>query len=198
MKVIIVISIILLLILSTSIRLKIYKVINKELSISIIITRSLKIRINLKKYIYKKLTKYIYDTSNEKKIKDIKNSIKTFNHHKELIKSLINLFNGNIIYLSINSYYYINNLNLYLSLYYLYSYIQNELYLNLHKVKNSCFKTRLKKTPLDLEVHIDLETKVYKLALFMIKRGKEIFKIKERYNEQSSNYRIVKNINVKY
>ena len=63
-------------------------------------------------------------------------TIVTMKHNKKLLKSIINIFNGNVVYLSVNSYYYLDNLNLYLSMYYLYSYIQNQLYANLNKVLN--------------------------------------------------------------
>ena len=171
---------------------------NDEFTLNLIITKSLKIKINLKKYIYKYSKRYIYNTSNEKKINDIKNTIVTMKYNKKLLRSIINIFNGNVVYLSVNSYYYLDNLNLYLSMYYLYSYIQNLLYINLNKVSATCFKTRLKNTLLNTELELDLETRLYKVLILLIKKRKEIFKIKERYNEQSSNRRIVKNINVQH
>ena len=85
-----------------------------------------------------------------------------------------------------------------LAVYYLYSYIQNQLYINLNKVKSTCFKTRLKNISLKTEINIDLETNVYKILLLLIKRRKEIYKLKGKYHEQSSNNRIIKNINVKH
>ena len=147
---------------------------------------------------YKKLKNYIYDTSTQKKVYDIKQTIETLRYHRELINSVAHIFNGNVVYLSINSFYYLDNLQLYLALYYLYSFIQNQLYINLNKVSSTCFKTRIKNTSINTEVHIDLETYVFKIIILVIKRRKEIFKIKEKFNEQSSNNRIIKNINVKH
>ena len=42
------------------------------------------------------------------------------------------------------------------------------------------------------------ETYIYKIIYLLIKRRREIFKIKENFNEQSSNHRIVENINVQH
>lgn len=198
MKVIITIVVILILISICSIRLRVYKYNGKQLRVNLIISKSLRIKIDLTKYIYKKIGSYLVNTSSEKKINDIKESIETFRYHKDLVKSIIHIFNGKVVYLSINSLYYLDNLNFYLTLYYLYSYIQNQLYINLNKVTATCFKTRLKNIPFNTEINIDLETYVYKILLLVIKRRKELFKIKEDFNEQPSNNRIAKNIYGKY
>lgn len=198
MKVLLVIFVLLILFLICSIRLKVYKVNNEEIRVNIIVSKSLKIKIDLTKYISKKINSYIYNTSSEKKVYDIKQSIETFRYHKDLVKSMIHIFNGNTVYLSVNSFYYLDNLSLYLALYYLYSYIQNQLYINLHKVKSTCFKTRIKNISLKTEINIDLETYVFKLIFLFIKRRKELLKLKEDYNEQPSNNRAIKNIYGKY
>ena len=198
MKVIITIVVILILISICSIRLRVYKYNGNQLRVNLIISKSLRIKIDLTKYIYKKIGSYLVNTSSEKKINDIKESIETFRYHKDLVKSIIHIFNGKVVYLSINSLYYLDNLNFYLTLYYLYSYIQNQLYINLNKVTATCFKTRLKNIPFNTEINIDLETYVYKILLLVIKRRKELFKIKEDFNEQPSNNRIAKNIYGKY
>lgn len=198
MKTLIIIIIFFVLVCVIKIRIKVYKEINKDIKVYLIITKSLRIKIDLTSFLHKKLNQYIYDTSNEKKVYDIKKTIETFRYHKELINEVAHIFNGNIVYLSVNSFYYLDNLQLYLAIYYLYSYIQNALYINLNKVKSTCFKTRLKNTPLKTEINIDVETYLYKIIYLIIKRRKEIFKIKEKFNEQSSNNRIIKNINVKH
>ena len=198
MKVLLVIFVLLILFLICSIRLKVYKVNNEEIRVNIIVSKSLKIKIDLTKYISKKINSYIYNTSSEKKVYDIKQSIETFRYHKDLVKSMIHIFNGNNVYLSVNSFYYLDNLSLYLALYYLYSYIQNQLYINLNKVKSTCFKTRIKNISLKTEINIDLETYVFKLIFLFIKRRKELLKLKEEYNEQPSNNRTIKNIYGKY
>lgn len=198
MKVLLIIFVLLILFLICSIRLKVYKVNNEEIRVNIIVSKSLKIKIDLTKYISKKINSYIYNTSSEKKVYDIKQSIETFRYHKDLVKSMIHIFNGNNVYLSVNSFYYLDNLSLYLALYYLYSYIQNQLYINLNKVKSTCFKTRIKNISLKTEINIDLETYVFKLIFLFIKRRKELLKLKEEYNEQPSNNRTIKNIYGKY
>ena len=198
MKVIIIIVVILFLICICSIRLKVYKYNGGKLKVNLIISKSLKIKIDLTNYINKKIDSYIFNTSSEKKIHDIKASIETFRYHKDLVQSFIHIFNGRVVYLSINSLYYLDNLEFYLTLYYLYSYIQNQLYINLNKVSATCFKTRLKNTPFNTELSIDLETYVYKIVIFIFKRRKELFKLKEEINEQPSNNRIIKNIYGKY
>ncbi len=181
-----------------SIRLKVYKYNGQKLQINIIISKSFRIKINLTNKVLKNLSDYIYKTSSDKKIYDIKHMIETFRYHKDLVQSFIHNFNGNIVYLSINSFYYLDDLRYYLTIYYLYSYIQNQLYINLNKVTSTCFKTRLKNTSFNTEINIDLETRVYKMIYFLYKRRKELYKLKEVYNEQSSNYRIIKNINVEH
>lgn len=198
MKVLLIIFVLLILFLICSIRLKVYKINNEEIRVIIIVSKSLKIKIDLTKYISKKINSYIYNTSSEKKVYDIKQSIETFRYHKDLVKSMIHIFNGNTVYLSVNSFYYLDNLSLYLALYYLYSYIQNQLYINLNKVKSTCFKTRIKNISLKTEINIDLETYVFKLIFLFIKRRKELLKLKEEYNEQPSNNRTIKNIYGKY
>lgn len=198
MKVLLVIFVLLILFLICSIRLKVYKINNEEIRVNIIVSKSLKIKIDLTKYLSKKINSYIYNTSSEKKVYDIKQSIETFRYHKNLVKSMIHIFNGNTVYLSVNSFYYLDNLSLYLALYYLYSYIQNQLYINLNKVKSTCFKTRIKNISLKTEINIDLETYVFKLIILFIKRRKELLKLKEEYNEQPSNNRAIKNIYGKY
>ena len=70
--------------------------------------------------------------------------------------------------------------------------------INLNKVKSTCFKTRLKSTSFKTEINVDIETYLFKIILLLIKQRKEIFKIKGKFNEQSSNNRIIKNINVKH
>ncbi len=198
MKELIIAALILVLILCIKIRIKVYKQVNQKIIINLIITKSLRIKINLTNYLNKKFKNYIYDTSKEKKVYDIKKAIETLRYHKELINNVSHIFNGNIIYFSINSFYYLDNLQFYLALYYLYSFIQNSLYINLNKVSSTCFKTRVKNTSFNTEIYVDLETYVFKILLLLIKRRKEIFKIKEKFNEQPSNNRIIKNINVKH
>ena len=198
MKVLIIVSIIICLISITSVRVKIYKEINDNLKVYLIITKSIRVKINLTNIINKQIKNYLYDTSSQEKAYDIKQAIETFRYHKELIKGATHIFNGNIVYLSVNSLYYLDNLNYYLAIYYLYSYIQNLLYINLNKVKSTCFKTRLKNTSFKTEINIDIETYIYKIIYLLIKRRREIFKIKENFNEQSSNNRTVKNLNVKH
>lgn len=198
MKILIICVIILILINIVSIRIKIYKEINRDITFHLIITKSLKIKIDLTKLLSRQIKKYIHDTSTDKKAYDIKQAIETFRYHKELISKVTHIFNGNVVYLSVNSLYYLENLNYYLALYYLYSYIQNLLYINLNKVKATCFKTKLKNTTLKTEINIDVETYMYKVIILLIKRRKEIFKIKGKFNEQSSNNRIIKNIHVKH
>lgn len=198
MKVIIIVVVILFFLSICSIRLKVYKYNGREFKVNLIISKSLKIKIDVTKYIHKKIDSYIFNTSSEKKIHDIKASIETFRYHKDLVQSFIHIFNGKVVYLSINSLYYLDNLEFYLTLYYLYSYIQNQLYINMNKVSATCFKTRLKNTKFNTEINIDLETYVYKVLVLIFKRRKELFKIKEEINEQPSNNRIVKNIYGKY
>lgn len=198
MKEVIIIALILSLILITSIRIKVYKENNKKLHLYLIITKSIRIKVDLTKFINEKLKHYIYDTTSDKKVYDIKNAIETFRYHKELITEATHIFNGNIVYFSVNSFYFLDNLSYYLAVYYLYSYIQNQLYINLNKVKSTCFKTRLKKSKFNTEINVDIETYLYKIIYLLIKRRREIFKIKEKFNEQSSNSRIIKNINVKH
>ena len=198
MKEVIIITFILVLLSITKIRFKVYKEINQKTRVCLIITKSLRIKIDLTNYIYNKFKNYIYDTTSDKKVYDIKKTIETIRIHKELANEVTHIFNGNILFLSVNSFYYLDNLSYYLAIYYLYSYIQNQLYINLNKVKSTCFKTRLKNTALKTEIHIDIETYLFKIIYLLIKRRKEIFKIKEKFNEQSSNNRIIKNFNVKH
>lgn len=181
-----------------TIRLKVHKYNGKDLQINIIISKSFKFKVNITNEFYKKMNEYINKTSSDKKVYDIKHMIEIFRYHKDLVQSFLHNFNGNVVYLSINSFYYLDNLNLYLALYYLYSYIQNQLYINLNKVTSTCFKTRLKNTSFNTEINIDLETRVYKMIIFLYKRRKELSKLKEDFNEQPSNNRVVKNIYGKY
>lgn len=181
-----------------TIRLKIYKYNGQTLQISVIISKTFRFKVNLTNNIYKELKKYIQESTSDKKNKAIKYMMEMFRYHKDLLKDFIHIFNGNIVYLSINSFYYLDNLNYYLALYYLYSYIQNQLYINLNKVSATCFKTRLKNTSFNTEVNIDLETRVYKMIIFLFKRQKDLLKIKEKFNEQPSNNRVIKNIYGKY
>lgn len=198
MKALIVIIIIFLLFGSTCIRIRVYKEIYSKINFYLIISNSFRIKIDLTNFINKKFEYFLYDTSSETKIIDIKKSIELFRYHKDLIKDLSHIFNGNVVYLSINSFYYLDNLNYYLAVYYLYSYIQNLLYINLNKVKSTCFKTRVKNTKILTEVNVDIETYVFKIIYIIIKRRKELLKIKEKFYEQSSNNRIIKNIDVKH
>ena len=79
---------ILILISICSIRLRVYKYNSKQLRVNLIISKSLRIKIDLTKYIYKEIGSYLVNTSSEKKINDIKESIETFRYHKDLVKSI--------------------------------------------------------------------------------------------------------------
>ncbi len=191
MKIILLIILILFFILMINIRIKIYKVNTDSLKVSLILFKIFPIKFKLIK-VNNLISKSITNIS----LKTDKKKIKMFFNHQKLIKKLINLFTANTCFFSINTKYYLDNLNLYLSTFYLYSFIQNLLYTNLSKLKKSCFKSRIKKVDVKLEIDLDLETKVYKLIYFLVKNNQELIKIfKELKNERSSNMRIIENIN---
>ena len=76
MKELIIVALILVLVLCIKIRIKVYKQVNQKIIVNLIITKSLRIKINLTNYLNKKFKNYIYDTSKEKKVYDIKFSEK--------------------------------------------------------------------------------------------------------------------------
>lgn len=194
MKILLIITLILFLILIINLRFKIYKVNREELSIYLIVFKLMPIKIKLTN-----VNQPLISDLDQNQLQKDKNAAKLFFKHQNLVKKLIGIFSANTCFFSINTKYYLANLPLYLSTFYLYSLMQNLLYTNLAKLKKSCFKSRVKKVDIRLEIDLDLETKVYKVLFFMIKYRKELLKVfKEVQNERSSNLRIVKNIDGKY
>lgn len=109
-----------------------------------------------------------------------------------MIKNLIKQFDGEVIYFAVDSSSYVSNIGLYLTNIYIYSFLQNFLLINLRKIKKSCLKSKIKDIDFDSEIDIRISSKIYRLVYFLLSNLKKIRKAK---NEQSSNNRIIKNIN---
>lgn len=187
MKILLIILLLIILILVTNLQIRVTKINSKNIEISIIIFKIIPLKLKLKEI-------------NPSQIHNIKiNKGLINNSYTLLIKKILKIFDGKTIYFSINTSYFIYNLSSYLTTFYIYSFIQNLLYMNLNKIRRSCFKSRIKNTKANLEIDVVLETKVYRLLIVLLQNIKLIKRIyKERKYEQSSNRRIIKNIDVKY
>lgn len=193
MKILLIILLLIILILMTNLQIRVTKINNKNIELYIIIFKIIPLKFKLKEI-------NLSQIDNIKINNIIKANKELINKtHILLIKNILKTFDGKTIYFSINTSYYIYNLASYLTTFYIYSFIQNLLYMNLNKIRRSCFKSRIKNTKANLEIDIVLETKFYKLLIVLLQNIKLIKRIyKERKYEQSSNRRIIKNIDVKY
>lgn len=195
MKVLLIIILICLVISFITVKFKFYKVNNKKIEVYLGFTKIIPLKVKIKEIELSDILRTWLENIN----KFDQNKINKYNQNKEFIYNILKKCDGKTIFFSINSFYYLDNLSIYLATFYLYSYLQNSLYLKLNKIKKSCFKTRVKKVDLNIEIDVELETKVYKLLIIFLKNIKLIIKLlKEKKNEQSSNNRIIKNIHGKY
>lgn len=184
MKIIIIILIFLFLLLITNVEIQIIKVNQNIFHTYLIIGKLLRIKIGLNKVIFKNM--------NNINININQNNIAKFKKYQPLIKNLIKQFDGEVIYFAVDSSSYVSNIGLYLTNIYIYSFLQNFLLINLRKIKKSCLKSKIKDIDFDLEIDIRISSKIYRLVYFLLSNLKKIRKVK---NEQSSNNRIIKNIN---